>query len=249
MEVIDLSHAISPEMPVFPGDPVPCVDPVASIEREGFATSLFTMGSHTGTHMDAPAHVRADAPTLDALSASSFVGSAVVVDCRDAFGGVAAGGVAAGGVAAEDTAAEGATVGMECITRCGQTALEAARAADFLLFDFGWGVHWGSPRYFEGYPHLGMDVVEFAIETGKKAVGFDAPSVDPFDDAALTRHHALLTGGVMIIENLKCPDRLHAFGDARIVGPFLFAALPLKVSGSDGAPVRAIAVLQDQSKL
>ena len=245
MEVIDLSHAILPEMPVFPGDPAPRIEPATSIEREGFATSLFTMGSHTGTHMDAPAHVHADAPTLDAISAGSFVGSAVVVDCRDAGVAAAALGDAAEGAAALGDAAEGATVGMECITRHGQAALDAARAADFLLFDFGWSAFWGSPRYFEGYPCLGMDVVEFAIETGKKAIGFDAPSVDPIDDAGLTRHDALLGGGVMIIENLKCPDRLHALGDARVAGPFLFAELPLKVSGSDGAPGRAVAILQD----
>lgn len=225
MEIVDLTHTMMPEMPVFPGDPAPCVDSVASVGGEGFAASVFSLGSHCGTHMDAPAHVREGASTLDDLSADSFVGSAVVVNCRDV--------------------AASATVGMDCITRHGQAALEAARQADFLLFDFGWGDFWSTPAYFEGYPCIGMDVVRFAAETGKKAVGFDSPSADPLDDASLTRHNALLGEGVMIIENLKCLDRLHASGELGVAGPFRFAALPLKVRGSDGAPVRAIAVLED----
>lgn len=76
MTVIDLTHVISPEMPVYLGTEGPRLTPVFTCEKDGFRETLLSMFSHTGTHMDAPAHVLSGRTTLDAFPVSQFVGSA-----------------------------------------------------------------------------------------------------------------------------------------------------------------------------
>ena len=83
MNIIDLTHTISPDMPVYPGTEPPALEPANSYERDGFKETRLSMYSHTGTHMDPPAHLFAGRTRLDELDASQFVGSAVVIDCSD----------------------------------------------------------------------------------------------------------------------------------------------------------------------
>ena len=67
MRVIDLTHTICEDMPVYPGTEPPKLQTANTIERDGFRETLLTMYSHTGTHMDAPAHLYAGRITLDAF--------------------------------------------------------------------------------------------------------------------------------------------------------------------------------------
>ena len=84
MRAIDLTHTIAPGMPVYPGTEPPVLSPGSTYARDGFRETRLTLFSHTGTHMDAPAHLFPDRTALDALPASQFCGSALVVDCTDA---------------------------------------------------------------------------------------------------------------------------------------------------------------------
>lgn len=87
MRVLDFTHRIEPDMPVYPGTEPPRLSPANTYEKDGFRETLLSLYSHTGTHMDAPAHLFAHQPTLDALPAAQFVGPALVVDCSDAAAG------------------------------------------------------------------------------------------------------------------------------------------------------------------
>ena len=82
MKVIDLTHTISETMPVYPGTEQPRLTPANSYEKDGFKETLLSMYSHTGTHVDPPAHLFAGRTTLDAFPVNQFVGRAVVIDCR-----------------------------------------------------------------------------------------------------------------------------------------------------------------------
>mgnify|MGYP000072635484 CR=1 FL=1 len=82
MRVLDLTHTIREDMPVFPGADTPKLPPASTYEHDGFKETLMQMYTHTGTHMDPPAHLFADRTTLDAFPASQFIGRALVVDCR-----------------------------------------------------------------------------------------------------------------------------------------------------------------------
>ena len=83
MNILDLTQTISQDMPVYPGTEQPKLEPASTYERDKFRETLLTMFSHTGTHMDAPAHIIPGRTTLDSFAASQFVGSALVVDCRE----------------------------------------------------------------------------------------------------------------------------------------------------------------------
>ncbi len=82
MKIIDLTHTIKEEMPVYPGTEPPVLRVANTIEKDHFKETLLSMYSHTGTHVDAPAHVFAGKMTLDAFPASQFTGKALVIDCR-----------------------------------------------------------------------------------------------------------------------------------------------------------------------
>lgn len=75
----DLTRPVLPGMPVFPGDPEFTSEQICG---EGSRISRLSLGSHTGTHVDAPAHVFPDGLTLDRLPLSSFAGPARVLDVR-----------------------------------------------------------------------------------------------------------------------------------------------------------------------
>ena len=83
MNVIDLTHTITEDMPVYPGTGGPEFIPEALIDRDHYRETDLHIWSHTGTHMDAPAHLLADGMTLDEFPAGRFVGKAAVIDCRD----------------------------------------------------------------------------------------------------------------------------------------------------------------------
>ncbi|HKY78093.1 MAG TPA: cyclase family protein, partial [Acidimicrobiia bacterium] len=79
--IIDISRPIGPDTPVWPGDPPVVVEPVARVEDGDAAdVSRLSLGTHTGTHVDPPAHFLPGAATVDALPLDVLVGPAVVAD-------------------------------------------------------------------------------------------------------------------------------------------------------------------------
>ena len=182
MNILDLTYVISPHMPVYPGTEGPTLSPACTYEKDGFQETLLSMYSHTGTHMDAPAHVFSGRASLDELPASQFVGKATVIRCDDL--------------------GEGGKITMEHVRKN-----PLAEQADFLLFHTGWGQYWGKPEYYGDYPCVTAEVADFLIQTGKKGVGLDTISLDPI--ASLTLHRQVLsTNKTVIIENLNNLDKL-----------------------------------------
>ncbi|MBB2902193.1 kynurenine formamidase [Kineococcus radiotolerans] len=79
---VDLSRPVGPGMPVFPGDPGFAAEPAATVAGDGFAVTRLHLGTHTGTHVDAPAHVVPGGPTVEELPLELFSGTALVLDVR-----------------------------------------------------------------------------------------------------------------------------------------------------------------------
>src|ERR1051326_5368262 len=81
--VIDISVPNGPGMHVYPGDPVLEIEPVRRLAQgDPCNLSLLTMGSHTGTHVDAPYHFLADGPRLGDVPLDRMIGEALVADLR-----------------------------------------------------------------------------------------------------------------------------------------------------------------------
>lgn len=215
MKVIDLTQMISADMPVYPGTEQPKLTVANTYEKDGFRETLITFYSHTGTHMDAPFHLFGDKTSLDALPAEQFVGKALVIDCTDV--------------------GEGGIIGMERI----EAVKESADEAEFLLFYTGWDKNWGKDTYFGEYPVVSTEICQYLLDSRKKGVGFDVIGIDPVSDVKLPRHRMLLSQAeIVIIENLTNLDKIGG-------GLFTFAALPLKYKDADGAPIRAVAMIEE----
>lgn len=213
MKVIDLTHTISENMPVYPGTEGPKLEIGNTYEKNGFKETLLTMFSHTGTHMDPPAHLFSHRTTLDSFKAEQFVGKWLVIDCSDLQ--------------------EGQRITMRYI----ESVKEKADKAEFILFHTGWDKRWGTNSYFGNYPYITEEVTEYLIYSKKKGVGLDVIGIDPISDENLTIHRKLFCKtDIVVIENLT---------GLGVVGNdlFTFCALPLKYENSDGAPIRAIAIL------
>ena len=110
MRVLDLTHTIAENMPVYPGTETPIFAGANTYEKDGFKETKLTMYTHTGTHMDPPAHLFVGRTTLDAFPASQFIGKALVIECSDLN--------------------EGKAITLERILQYGKDA----ENADFLLF-------------------------------------------------------------------------------------------------------------------
>ena len=211
MKIIDLTHTIKENMPVYPGTESPKLTTANSYEKDGFKETRLSMFSHTGTHVDPPAHLYPGRTTLDQFAADQFLGKALVIDCTDLK--------------------EGELITLDRVTKHGKKAEEA----DFLLFCTGWDKRWGTEEYFGDYPCIDDEVLDYILVGTYKGIGFDVIGLDPVSDENLPRHKKLFAEkDILNIENLKgleeCGEEL-----------FFFGCFPLKVQDCDGAPVRAVA--------
>ncbi|ACY98903.1 cyclase family protein [Thermomonospora curvata] len=215
MTWVDLSVPVVTGMPVYPGDPEVEVAPALTVAEAGVNVARVHLGSHAGTHVDAPCHVDDSWPRLDELPLDRFAGRAVPMDVR----------------------------GLPPRTPIGPEHLpEGLRPGVVLLVVTGWSRHWGTPDYL-AHPYLAAETCVRIAAAGVRTVGIDALSVDRTpargeQDFSLAAHRALLEPGGVIAENLTGLDRLvQAPAEAEV---FLF---PVRLTG-DGAPVRAVARLR-----
>lgn len=219
MTTYDLSHPIRDEMPVYPGDPPVDCRALTTVPDDGYRVTALGIDTHSGTHVDAPAHMFADGRTIDEYDPATFQFDARVVDLTP----------------------------LEPRTRIGHGTLrevvdsEAAVAADLLVLHTAWDRHWGSAEYFD-HPFLAADAAEM-IGDRECHVAVDAPNVDPSptenaspdEPDGYPAHHALFGADRLIVENLRGVDRLPTDEPVEI------HAYPLPVADGDGAPVRAVA--------
>ena len=179
MKVYDLTHTIKNDMPVYPGTEQPQLTTACTIEEAGYRETLLHMFSHTGTHMDAPAHMLLDGAPLDSYGTDKFTGIAVVVDCR------------------------GETdISLPLLQRYDLDGV------DFVLFCTGWDKKWGSPEYYEGFPCLTADAAAYLATLPLKGVGEDSISLDPCGSVDFPNHITLLRADFVNTVNLAGLDAL-----------------------------------------
>lgn len=222
--LVDLSVPLDDATPVYPGDPAPHVAVHSTIERDGFNLLSLQLGSQTGTHVDAPFHFEPDGERIDGMDLRLFAGPAAVVDV--------CGWAGPGGLAPRQ--------------RIGWEPFDAVRdrlgPGVIVLLRTGWDAHWGTPRYFE-HPFLDADACRRLLDTGVRTLLLDAlnPDETPDDEhpgEGFPVHHLIAGVGGVIGENLRGLDAV-TWDDVFVT------AFPLRLTGADGAPVRAVAMELD----
>ena len=214
-KAIDLSHILENSMPIYPGDPKVSLEPAKTVETDGVNLTKITMGSHTGTHLDAPRHFIDGGEKISDIPVQKFMGAALVLDFSSKKIG--------SGIEKEDLRRE----------------LDEGRMndGDFVLLYTGSSDHWGDPEFSKNYTYLAPSGAEYLVSKKARAVGIDFLSIEKYGEASAPTHKILLSNGVFIIESLS--DKLKLFIGKRI----FFIALPLKIGFlGDGAMTRAVAV-------
>jgi arylformamidase len=183
MRLVDLSHPISPDMPLWPGTPPPEFSDLHTVGRDGFGERWLQLSSHTGTHLDAPAHLLEGEATLDCLPVDRFIGKGALLDLREPQS--------------------------EPVSLTQLLALRSKiEQVEFLLLHSGWSRFWGTAKYDRGYPVLSEEAASWIARLGLKGIGIDAPSFDDPDSETLPNHRRLLEAGLILIENLTELDQL-----------------------------------------
>jgi arylformamidase len=212
---LDLTHTLENGMPVYPGDPSPSFERYATIEKEGVNLTRLVLGSHTGTHIDAPKHFIQGGEGIDRIPPSSFVGEAFAIDVSYREVGSA--------VTREDVERHSALI----------------RRGDAVLLYTGCSEMWGDESVLRNYTHLSSESAEYLVSLGARCVGIDFLSVEAFNARDPVVHRTLLSSGVYIIESLS--SSLKRLTGRR----FLLISLPLKLKDGDGAPCRAVALPEE----
>lgn len=239
--IVDLTHPFDARTIYWPTEPTGFVlsPEHAGVTDKGYyyASNALAAPEHGGTHLDAPLHFWAEGAAVDAVPLERLIGPGVVVDVRKA--------VAANHdhqVSVDDL------LGWE-----GSHGLIPEGA--IVLLHTGFGAHWPDRRRYLGteergegavaqlhFPGLLPHAAAWLADTRKvHAVGLDTASIDYGQSKLFESHVALFRRGVPAFENVANLDRLPAKG-------FTVIALPMKIAGGSGAPLRIVAVLDAPEK-
>jgi len=211
MKIWDISRTLSHDLAEWPGDE-PCRFRLTGEKAKGQSVNLgaISMSVHNGTHADARFHFDTNGESIDKAPLETYLGRATVVDLTQAF----------------LDSKEKHLITIEDL----RPSAEAIGATSRLLVRTG---RWSDSTIFpDKIPVIAADVPAWLQKNGVKLLGLDLPSVDEIDSKSLQNHHALARAGIAIVESLDLSSVAS--------GVYQFAALPLKIAGGDGAPMRAI---------
>jgi arylformamidase len=211
MKIWDVSRTLSNELAEWPGDE-PCHFRLTREKAKGGSVNLgaISMSVHNGTHADARFHFDTNGESIEKAPLEIYLGRATVVDLAQVF----------------LDSKEKRLITIEDL----RPSAEQIAATSRLLVKTG---RWSDSTVFpDKISVIAADVPAWLQKNGVRLLGVDLPSVDEIDSKSLQNHHALARAGIAIVESLDLSDVAP--------GIYQFAALPLKIAGGDGAPMRAI---------
>ncbi len=183
MRVIDLSHLITENMPVYPGTASPGIVSNSSVLADGYAEKQLHLHTHTGTHVDSPAHMISAGITLDNLPPDKFMGAALLLDCQ--------------GVKVLD---------QKFLKPFQNRILEC----EFVILNTGWSKYWGQAKYYQDFPVLTPEAAQVLSGFNLKGIGIDCSSVDAVGSKTFPIHKTFFNKNLLIIENLTDLDQIKA---------------------------------------
>jgi len=212
MKIYDISVPITPDMPVWPGDPAVDLQQVTAIALGDSANiSQLSMSVHTGTHIDAPKHFIDNGNTIGQIPLDKLVGEVLVMQIDHSV-----------------------NVITDLVLQS-HPAFDQLKSTRKVLFRTRNSALWRtSPNDFRT-DYVGIDKSGAGLLTslGLDLIGVDYLSIAPFEET-LTPHQALLAEEIVLLEGLdlsKVPP-----------GIYELYCLPINLHGCEGAPARAILI-------
>ena len=231
--LVDLSHAYDERTVFWPtAERFELTKVADGVTPQGYyyAANTFRTAEHGGTHIDSPVHFAKNGWTVDQIPLDRLIAPAVVIDV---------------------TQASGANADYQ-ISKADFDAWERAhgRIPDgvIVLLHTGYGARWPDAARYLGtaergdaavaklhFPGLDPEAARWLVQSRSvKAVGLDTPSIDHGQSALFESHVILFAANVPALENVAAMDELP-------VKNFVVAALPMKIKGGSGGPLRIAA--------
>lgn len=229
--VVDLSHVLSPDFPVFPAFEPAAVETLVTVEDNGFYAQQWTFGEHTGTHMDFPAHFIAGGQKVDEFEVTGLVGPAVVID-----------------ISSKVTADNPNTaLAVEDIEAWESENGEIPEGA-FVFMYSGWGTKLtdeGGAAYLNqsedgtlNFPGFSKEAAEFLVgERSIAGIGVDTISIDVGSSSTFDVHYTILGAGKLGLEGVANLQELIGKSAQVVCG------IPKFENGS-GGPARLLALVE-----
>jgi kynurenine formamidase len=236
--VVDLTHTFDEKTIYWPSSPSAFELKVLSHQKVPggwfYASNSFCTPEHGGTHMDAPIHFAEGKETVDQVPVRELVAPALVID----------------------VAAKAAKDADYRLTAADVAAWESAHgripAGAIVLLRTGWGKRWPDRKSYFGsdvpgdvthlhFPSYGKESAELLVKERRVAgIGIDTASIDYGPSQDFIVHQTAMKENVFGLENLANLDQLPETG-AWIV------ALPMKIGGGSGGPLRAIGLVPQRT--
>jgi kynurenine formamidase len=234
-ELVDLTHTFDTTTLVWPTSDGLRLEKIAGGMTPGgwyYASNVVHMTEHGGTHLDAPIHFGAGRQTADQVPLTRLVGPAVVID-----------------VTAQASQDADYLITPEDVTRW-EAAHGTIAPGSLVLLRTGWSARWPDAARYLGtalkgqagvaqlhFPGLHPDAATWLVSQRRiGAIGIDTASMDRGQSTTFETHRILSAVEVPGFENLTNLDRLPSRGSVLI-------ALPMKVGGGSGGPLRAVALV------
>lgn len=226
-EVIDLTHDLDFDTPLFPGGVPFSLEPLSTL-TDGYYMNTFSSGEHTGTHVDAPLHFGQGLPAVDEIPPVRLVSIGIIIDVRD-----------------QTMANPDYVLSLPDLIAWEKKNVKKIPPRSFVILNTGWHQRWEqSERYLNRsedgimhFPGFSVEALTYLIETRTvNGVGTDTASIDPGASVELPGHQVLLRGGRYAVENLDNLDLLPTRG-------FTIIVAPMKISMGSGAPARVLAIV------
>ena len=205
---IDVSAPIDPKTaPVYPGNAPIKLEFVLDYDKGNkLALSSYSLGAHTGTHVDAPLHFIKDGMSVDLVPLEHFVGPARVIDCS-----------------ADAKLIDAAELNKHDWKGARRILFRTRNSRNHWMTD---------PTFHEDFTYLAPDAAQLLAAAGVELVGIDYLSIEKFQSPEPKTHLALLTKGIPVVEGLSLADVT--------AGDYDLIVLPLRITGHEAAPARAI---------
>lgn len=225
-KIVDLTHPLTSDIPIWPGDPMFEVTPWATYDKDQYFINRITVGEHSGTHWGTPNTFIKGARSAEMFEAHELVVPAVVIDIRQI---------------AEKNANHHFSVGE--LKAWEKNNGRAIPSGSVVILFTGWQNKWHDPNAFLGiddkkalhWPGFAADTASYLInKRGIVGLGTDTHGADPGDDLEFGASFAMYDADGMILECLTGLNQLPPFGSTLIIG-----AWPVK--GGSGSPARILA--------
>jgi len=217
MSVYDLTQPITNDMFHSKRYPPPTLSKLSTLEQDGVNVTHAAFAVHSGTHVDAPRHFLKEGPCITDIPVEKFMGEGLVVSVDRG---------PREAIPLDDVFA--------AVERFGRDAM--------VCLHTGWDRYFEDSEKYRQYPYLSLEAAHALVDLGVRMLALDTPSPDLPEGGRPEGfnwpvHRILMAGGVLIAEQLRGLDQVAG-------RRFHLTALPIALTGSDGAPARVIARTQ-----